>query len=114
MRISFPKVAFGCLLLVGTGYGVTVMRGPHGFAGLAEKRRQIELLEKQNEDLHRQIAAKREKLGRLEKNPDELALEIQERLKLVKPNSTVYILQDGTSVDPSQSGASPSAPANIR
>ena len=99
MRISFRKVAFGGLLLAGTGYGITVMRGPHGFAGLAEKHRQIELLEKQNQELNREIAARRDELTRLKENPDELALKIQDSLKLVRPNSPVYILQDGTPSD---------------
>ncbi len=92
MRITISKVIFACVLVAGAGYGVTVFRGPHAFS---EKHRTIEQLEKQNEALTREIAAKQERLDRLQKNPDELKLEIERRLMLVDPGSKSFILQDG-------------------
>ncbi len=108
MRISLPKLVFGCILLGGVAYGVTVLRGPHGIAGMQAKRSEIDSLEKENERLEREIAAKKDFLGRLEQNPDELELEIERRLKLVKPGKKVYILQDGATPDsPAASEAHP-------
>ena len=104
MRITPGKVIFACFLLGSAAYGVTVLRGPHGLAGMREKRSQIETLEKENEKLQKEIAAKKDFLTRLEQNPDELELEIEKRLRLVKPGKKVYILQDGT---PSESPAKP-------
>ena len=106
MRISFGKLAFACVLIAGTAYGITVLRGPHGIGGLAEKRRQIDQLEKENEALNKEIAAKREHLAEIQRDPQALELEIEKKLKLVKPGSKVYILQDGAKSDtaPSPSG----------
>ena len=99
MRISIRKIFFVCVVLGGTAYGITILRGTHNLGGFEEKRRQIEQLEKENEKLQREIAEKQNYLGRLQQNPDELKLEIQRRLKLVSPNTKQFILQDGTPSD---------------
>jgi cell division protein FtsB len=99
MRISIRKIFFVCIVLGGTAYGITILRGSHSISGFEEKRRQIEQLEKENEKLQREIAEKQNYLGRLQQNPDELKLEIQRRLKLVSPNTKQFILQDGTPSD---------------
>jgi cell division protein FtsB len=96
MRISIRKVVFGCVLLAGGAYGITMVRGAHSIAVFQEKRKQIEQLERENEDLHKDIAAKQNHLERLQKNPDELKLEIENKLKLVQPGTKHFILQDGT------------------
>lgn len=96
MRISIRNVIFVCLLLGGTAYGVTMFRGPHAFS---EKRRAIEQLEKENETLSKEIAAKQSYLSELQQNPDELELEIKRRLMLVNPGSKSFILQDGKKAD---------------
>jgi cell division protein FtsB len=92
-------MALACLLVGGTTYGITVLRGPHGIGGLAEKRREIEELEKQNEALNKEIVNKREHLTQIEQDPEALELEIEKNLKLVKPGSKVYIIQEGTKPD---------------
>jgi cell division protein FtsB len=91
MRISISKVIFACLILGGVTYGVTMFRGNHAFS---EKHRMIEQLEKENETLSKEIAAKQNYLTRLQQNPDELELEIKRRLMLVNPGSKSFILQD--------------------
>jgi cell division protein FtsB len=107
MRISFRKVLFACLLLAGTTYGITILRGSHNLGGFSEKRRQIEQLEQENESLHREIAAKQNRLSNLQQNPDELKLEIERRLKLVTPGSKQFILQDGVHEDNPTPAAKP-------
>jgi cell division protein FtsB len=93
MRISVGKVFFVCVLVGSVTYGIRILRGFHPSA---ERQRQIELLEKENEILYREIVAKENHLRDLEQNPDQLALEIKGRLGLVNPGSKSYILQDGT------------------
>jgi hypothetical protein len=103
MRISLRKVFFACVLVGGSAYGITFLRGPHAFS---EKRLQIDQLEKDNEILLRKIADKQNYLDRLQQNPDELSLEIKRRLMLVNPGSKSFILQDGTKRTPQpESGA---------
>ena len=102
MRISIPKVLFGCLLVSGTTYGIMILRGPNTFD---EKHRQIEQLEKENEILVHKIADKQTYLERLQKNPDELSLEIKRRLMVVEPGSKSFILQDGTKPAPRPEGS---------
>ena len=98
MRISISKVFIACAVLAGTTYGITILRGSYIAEGL-EKRRQIELLERQNEDLQRQIEAKKNHIDRLQKNPEEMKLEIEEKYKLVPPGTKSFILQDGTQTE---------------
>ena len=97
MRLSLGKIIFGCVLLGGATYGIAMLRSTHSLATFEEKRRQIELLERENQELHRDIASRQSHLDRLQKNPDELKLEIQNKLKLVEPGSKQFILQDGDS-----------------
>jgi len=105
MRISIRKFIFTCVLIGVAGCGITVLRGPRA---ASEKHRMIDQLEKENEILAREIAAKQSYLNRLQQNPDELELEIKRRLMLVNPGSKSFILQDGTKPDgtrPDGSGA---------
>lgn len=108
MRISIGKVFFTCLLVGCTAYGITVLRGPHVFT---EKHRMIEQLEKENETLNRQIEDKKAYLSRIQQSPEEMGLAIEERLKLVNPGSTTFMLQekpkqDGDSAATQGSGSS--------
>jgi cell division protein FtsB len=81
-------------ILLAVGYAFITLRGPQGIPALAEKRRQIEALEKRNAGLAREIESKRERINRLRESPSLQELEIRQRLKLVQPNEKVYILQD--------------------
>ena len=64
------------------------------FPRLADKRRQIQELEKRNATLAREIEAKRERINRLRESPSLQDLEIRRQLKYVHPDEKVYILQD--------------------
>ena len=96
MRVSLRKIVFACVMLAGATYGIAMLRGTHSLATFEEKRKQIDQLEKENQALHREIAARQNHLDVITKNPDELKLEIQKRLKLVAPGTKQFILQDGT------------------
>jgi cell division protein FtsB len=76
------------------GYAVVALGGPRGIPGLIEKRKQVEELEKRNAALAREIEEKRARIGRLRDNETDQELEIRQRLKLVKPDEKVFMLQD--------------------
>ncbi len=95
MKLSFWKIGYAAVLIAGAAYGFIEMRGPNGLSRLMEKRREIHSLEQQNETLHKEIEAKKNRIGRLVDSPEEQELEIRKRLKLVKPGEKSYILEDG-------------------
>jgi hypothetical protein len=95
MRVSFPKILLACVVLGSATYGFSVLRSSYNIGAGEEKRRQIELLERENEKLQREIAAKQNHLDDLKQNPDHLKLEIEDKLKLVSPGTKQFILQDG-------------------
>ncbi len=94
MKRPLTKFAYGLALLLAVGYAFVTLRGPQGIPALAEKRQQIEELEKRNGVLARDNEAKRDRINRLRESPSLQELEIRQRLKLVRPDEKVYILQD--------------------
>jgi cell division protein FtsB len=82
------------VLLGGLSYGYLQMRGPNGVSTLMEKREEIKSLEKENEKLQREIAAKRTRVEQLKNNPEDQEMEIRKELKLLKPGEKSYIMQD--------------------
>ena len=94
MKLSFWKIGYAVVLVVGVAYGFAEMRGPNGLSRLMEKRQEIRTLEQQNEALHKEIEAKKNRIGRLMDSPEEQELEIRKRLKLVKPGEKSYIMGD--------------------
>jgi len=91
-----PLARLLCLVavLLIAGYAVVALRGPQGIPGLIEKRKQIQELEKSNAALAREIEQKRARIGRLRDNETDQEREIRQRLKLVKPDEKVFMLQD--------------------
>jgi cell division protein FtsB len=102
MKVSFVKIGYAAVLLGGLSYGYVQLRGPNGVSALMEKRQEIKDLEKENERLQREIAAKRTHLERLKNNPDEQEMEIRKDLKLLKPGEKSYIMQDTPQGSPVQ------------
>jgi cell division protein FtsB len=82
------------------GYAVVALGGPRGIPGLIEKRKQVQELEKRNAALAREIEQKRARIGRLRDNETDQELEIRQRLKLVKPDEKVFMLQDQGKTEP--------------
>jgi cell division protein FtsB len=94
MRFSLVKVGYIAVLLGGAAYGYMQFRGPHGVSAFMERQQEIRSLEKENEILQREIAAKRLRVEQLKNNPDEQEVEIRKELKLLKPGEKSYIMQD--------------------
>lgn len=94
MRISVVKAAYALIVLCGIAYAFVELRGPNGIPGWMDKRRQVQEYEAGNEQLHRDIEQKQEKIRRLENDPREQEIEIRRRLKLAGPNEKVYIIED--------------------
>lgn len=93
MSSSFKRFAGVTALLLLAGYAFIALQGPQGFPGLTEKRRLIREYEKKNADMVRQIEEQRARIGRYN-DGSAGELEIRQRLKLVKPDEKVFILQD--------------------
>ncbi len=95
MRISIVKTAYALIVLCGIVYAFVELRGPNGIPGLLEKRRLVHEYEQSNEQLHREIEQKQERILRLEKDPRELDIEIRQRLKWAGPGRRrFYIIDD--------------------
>lgn len=94
MKSPFAKFLCVVAVLLIAGYAVVSLGGPQGIPGLIEKRKQVQELEKRNAELAREIEQKRARIGRLRDNETDQELEIRQRLKLVKPDEKVFMLQD--------------------
>ena len=94
MRSSVAKVGYAVAVLVAAGYALVTLRGPQGIPALVQKQKQIQVLEKENAGLMREIETRRERIKRLREDESEQELEIRQRLKLVRPGEKVFILQD--------------------
>jgi cell division protein FtsB len=91
MKSSSAKFAGAAALLLLAGYAFIALQGPQGVPGLMEKRRLIKEYEKTNADMARKIEQQRARIGRFSDSPDQ---EIRQRLKMVKPDEKVFVLQD--------------------
>lgn len=86
----------GVLIVLGivSAYTWVAARGPNGIPMLMEKQRQVKELRERNATLAAENERKRERIERLKTSRAEQELEIRERLKLVKPGETQFILPD--------------------
>jgi cell division protein FtsB len=94
MKSSITRFAGAAALVLLAGYAFIALQGPQGVPALVEKRRLIREYEKKNADLARKIEEQRARIGRFNDSPSGQELEIRQRLKLVKPDEKVFILQD--------------------
>jgi cell division protein FtsB len=94
MRSLTARFAYAAAALLIAGYALIALRGPNGIPGLLAKQKQVEDLEKRNASLAREIEQKRERITRLQESQPDQELEIRQRLKLVKPDEKVFVLQD--------------------
>lgn len=100
MKLSLTKLAGAAAVLLIAGYVLVALQGPQGIPGLLQKHRLIEELEKKNADLARKNEEKRARIGRLSDSKTDQEMEIRQRLKLVKPDEKVFILQDQAPAQP--------------
>jgi cell division protein FtsB len=94
MKLSAIRTAYAIVVLLGIVYAYIVLRGPNGIPGLLDRRRQVREYEQANQQLHREIERKQERIQRLRENPTEQEFEIRQRLKFAKPGEKVYIIDD--------------------
>ncbi len=94
MKMSAGKAIYAVIVLCGVAYAFVELRGPNGIPGLLEKRRQVHEYEVANEQLHREIEQKQERIQRLESDPQEQEIEIRQRLKFAGPGEKIYIIDD--------------------
>ena len=106
MKNAVQRTVF--LLVVGViaVYGYLVLRGPQGIPALRGKWREIRTLEEDNANLQRENQYRRDRIKKLEENPSAQELEIRQKLKLVRPGETSFILPDS----PKTETAKPEAP----
>ena len=87
MKAPFARLAFALVFLAVCAYAFVTLRRP-----LLEKEAQIKETELRNSALAKEIEGKRKYNKRLSENPSEQELVIRQRLNLVHPNETVFII----------------------
>src|SRR6185436_3840838 len=90
MKSNLTRVAYTIVFLLVAMYAIITLRGPKGVHALVEKQAQIQVMEKRNAKMARDLEREKERIKRLNDNPSEQDLEIRERLKLVQPGEKVY------------------------
>jgi cell division protein FtsB len=96
MNLFLRKAGPLVLLVVLGTYALFTIRGPNGVHALAEKRKLIRDFQEQNASLSADNQRRRERIQRLKNNRGEQELEIRERLKMVKPGETQFILPEAS------------------
>jgi cell division protein FtsB len=71
---------------------VLFTRAPQGIASLRQRHQQIRELQRENAELQKEIADKRDRIRRLSSSASEQEMEIRKRLKLQRPGETAIIL----------------------
>jgi len=100
MKSFLTKFVGVIAVLIFAGYAFFTLQGPHGLPELIQKRRLIRDYEKKNADLARQIEEERARIARFNEGKPDQELTIRERLKLVKPDEKMFILQDQPATPP--------------
>src|SRR5665213_2842525 len=87
---SFLRPLAAIATLVGlAAYATIMLRGPQGLNALTEKHRQIRALEEENANLEREIEAKKQRIKRLQSDPDTQEVEL-EKLGLLHEHDTQF------------------------
>jgi cell division protein FtsB len=75
---SFLRPIAALATLAGlAAYATIMLRGPQGLSALAEKRKQIRMLEEENANLARDVDEKKKLIERLKNDPSTQELELQ-------------------------------------
>jgi cell division protein FtsB len=95
MNFLLRKSGYVVIAAIVCIYALIAMRSPQGLPALLEKQRQVRELQVSNADAAHENEKKRKRIERLRSSRDEQGLEIRERLKLLRPGETQFILPDG-------------------
>ncbi len=90
-----PLAAVVTLACLGA-YATIMLRGPQGLNALTEKHREIRSLEEQNANMQRDIQAKKDRIARLQHDPNTQELEVRKRMKMQREGETKFVLPDGS------------------
>jgi Septum formation initiator. len=102
MSFFLRRTGYIAALGIAGVYALIAFHGPQGVPVLKEKRKEIESLQEQNADLTRDIEYRRRRIERLRTSQAEQELEIRDRLKLLRPGETSFILPDQPKTEPSK------------
>ncbi len=94
MRPFVVRTACAVAVVLAAGYAFFALWGPEGISALGAKRREVRELEQRNAALARDVEQRRERINRLRESASQQELEIRQRLKLVRPDEKVYVLQE--------------------
>jgi cell division protein FtsB len=75
-------------------FGLAELRGPQGLPALRGKWNEIRQFEEENANLQRENDYRRDRIKKLESNPSAQELEIRQKLKLLRPGETSFILPE--------------------
>jgi cell division protein FtsB len=75
-------------------FGLAELRGPQGIPALRGKWNEIRQFEEENANLQRENDYRRDRIKKLESNPSAQELEIRQKLKLLRPGETSFILPE--------------------
>jgi cell division protein FtsB len=109
MKDLLRKSGLFLTVLLVIGYGIIALRGPNGVSALTEKREQIRKLQDQNASLAADNKRKRERIELLKNDRAAQELAIREKLKLLRPGETQFILPDAPKTDSPTEGTKPEA-----
>ncbi len=102
---SFLRPLAAIATLVGlAAYATIMLRGPQGLNTLAEKHRQIRALEEENANLQHEIEAKKQRIKRLQSDPNTQELEL-EKLGFLHEHDTQFKV-GGQHIEPDTSSNS--------
>jgi cell division protein FtsB len=103
VRRGIIVIAFA---LIGA-YGLVKLRGPQGLPALRDRWDEIRQLEEENASLQRENDYRRDRIKKLQSSPSEQELEIREKLKLLRPGETSFILPEQPKAEPSKPSDQP-------
>jgi cell division protein FtsB len=94
MSSSVRRVVILVVFALIGAFGLSELRGPQGLPALREKWNEIRQFEEENANLQRENDYRRDRIKKLESNPSAQELEIRQKLKLLRPGETSFILPE--------------------
>ena len=94
MSSSVRRVVILVVFALIGAFGLSELRGPQGLPALRDKWNEIRQFEEENANLQRENDYRRDRIKKLESNPSAQELVIRQRLKLLRPGETSFILPE--------------------
>src|SRR6202789_2304597 len=94
MSSSVRRVVILVVFALVGAFGLAELRGPQGLPALRGKWNEIRQFEEENANLQRENDYRRDRIKKLESSPSAQELEIRQKLKLLRPGETSFILPE--------------------